>query len=102
MYPQMIPAGSTWQNQCPARSILSLPFYRPRSYARRVRCPALIFVAADDSLIYESSVLKTAAAMPNAEVVPVTGGHFGVYYGTEFERVVSVQTEFLKRTLGAV
>ena len=101
-YLAIVPPDSSWKNECPARVFLAAPFYRPISYADRVSCPALLVVAEQDSLIPAAVVEKTAARMSKATVVRLPVGHFDVYVGEIFERVVQVESDFLaKHLLGA-
>lgn len=101
-YLAIVPPDSSWKNQCPARIFLVIPLYRPISYAARVSCPALLLVAEKDSLIPAEVVEKTAARMSKATVVRMPVGHFDVYVGEVFERVVQVESDFLaKHLLGA-
>ena len=95
----MVPPDSTWQNACPARCLVSIMFYRPRSVAARVRCPALVIVAEKDTLSPAGAVRKTAGRMPAATLLALPEGHFSVYQGTTFETVVAAEIDFLKRTL---
>lgn len=98
-YLAIVPPESSWKNQCPARVLLAAPFYRPISYAGRVNCPALLVVAERDSLIPAAVVEKTAARMSKATVVRLPVGHFDVYAGEVFERVVQVEGDFLAEHL---
>jgi fermentation-respiration switch protein FrsA (DUF1100 family) len=100
-YRAMTPVDSDWRNACPARCLLSIPFYRPQSAASRVRCPALAIVAEKDSLIPASAIRKTFQGMPAATLLTVPDGHFSVYGGTTFETVVAAEIDFLRRSLAA-
>jgi uncharacterized protein len=74
--------------------------YRPMSYARKIKCPALFIVAEKDSLVDWKDVQKTADRMNRAtsQVLPV--GHFDVYVGDLFENVVGQELNFLCKELG--
>ncbi len=100
-YLSIIPEGSAWKNQCPARIGLTLPGYRPTSSAARVRCPALIVMGEKDSLICPDSVEKAAAAMAGAELVRLPVGHFEPYAGGWFDHVVGLEARFLRKHLQA-
>jgi pimeloyl-ACP methyl ester carboxylesterase len=54
-YLAIIPEESSWQNECPARILLATPFYRPISFASRVKCPALVLLAERDTLISQEN-----------------------------------------------
>lgn len=98
-YMAIIPAHSTWRNECPARILLTLPFYRPISYARKINSPVLIICAQKDSLISSEDVEKTAQMIKNVELFSLPLGHFEVYIGDAFERVVEIETNFLHQHL---
>ena len=99
-YLNLVPEGSTWINECPARALIYTTLYRPIAYASRVRCPALVTVADNDAYIPVEAVLKAAARLPRAEVVRLPLGHFDVYLGEAFENAVRRQAEFFRRHLG--
>lgn len=98
-YFALVPEGSSWRNECPARCLLTASLYRPITAAKKVRCPVLIFAAEKDSLIPLAAVEKTAALMPQATLVNLPIGHFDIYLGEHFEKVVNMQTDFLKEHL---
>ncbi len=98
-YRALVPKGVTWNNECPARILLTMSFYRPLGVARKVHCPALVVLAERDSLIDARAVEKTASRMPDATLLRFPVGHFDVYSGEVFERVVTEQTGFFTRHL---
>jgi len=100
-YSSLIPEGTEWANACPARILLTMTFFRPMGLARHVRCPALVVLAEKDSLIDPRAVEKTASRMENATLLRFPVGHFDVYSGPVFERVVDEQTRFFVQHLGA-
>jgi pimeloyl-ACP methyl ester carboxylesterase len=98
-YPLLVPDGSRWQNAVPARALVETLFYRPRSLASRVTCPALVIIAERDSLIPAAAIRKTVASMPAATVIMLPAGHFAIY-GECFEEVVQQEVAFLRQHLG--
>ncbi len=98
-YLAIVPEESSWKNECPARILLAVPFYRPVSFASRVKCPALVLLAEKDTLIPTAAVERFAAGMPRAEVVRVPLGHFDVYRGDAFEETAEREADFLERHL---
>jgi fermentation-respiration switch protein FrsA (DUF1100 family) len=98
-YTGLIPKGSAWRNECPARICLTIITYRPIACARRVACPALFVIAKRDSLVDWRDVVKTAGRVKNAETMILDSGHFEPYTGELFEKVAARETEFLKRAL---
>lgn len=98
-YLALVPEGSGWRNECPARVMLSLPFYRPVRYARGIKCPTLIACARYDSLVPERAVRELASRIPNVRLLMLRAGHFDVYYGRLFEELVAAEGEFLRAAL---
>jgi dienelactone hydrolase len=98
-YMAIVPEDSEWRNECPARAVIELLFYRPMSYARSVNCPALVIMGDKDSLIYPRSVEKTASRMREVTLIHMDVGHFDVYVGDVFERVVKIEADFLAHHL---
>ncbi len=93
-YRSLVPEDLPWDNQCPARILLTMSFYRPMNAAKKVACPALVVLAEKDSLIDRGAVEKTAASMPNATLLRLPVGHFDVYSGPVFDQVAAAQTRF--------
>jgi dienelactone hydrolase len=93
------PPGSSWRNEVAARIALHLGSYRPARQAAKIRCPILFCVADNDDLTAPGVVLKAANKAARAEVKRYPIGHFDIYLGEWFERVVADQTDFLKRHL---
>ncbi len=98
-YLGIVPEDSTWKNECPARILLAFTFYRPLSYAGRVKCPAFVLLAETDTLIPAKAVERFAERMPRAELVRVPLGHFDVYVGEPFEETAKLEADFLERHL---
>lgn len=94
-YLSMIPEDSQWENRCPARILLKFGTYRPVASAHKIKCPALIMLGENDSLIDAGAVEKTAKKIPKAELVKYPFGHFDIYTGKAFKDAVKKQTEFL-------
>jgi pimeloyl-ACP methyl ester carboxylesterase len=95
----LVPPGAAWENRCPARIALKIPFYRPARYAAQVRCPALLVLAREDQVLPLEAAQRAARRMPRAEVVITEGDHFAPYHGELFERLVERQADFLARCL---
>jgi pimeloyl-ACP methyl ester carboxylesterase len=98
-YLALVPEGSSWKNQAPARIILTLPLYRPLRAAPRLHCPVLLIGAEKDSLIPIRAVEKLAGRIKQVRLEKVAAGHFDVYAGDMFEKVVKLEADFLVETL---
>jgi len=94
--------GPTWRNEVAARIVLSAGSYRPGLQADRLPCPMLVQIADRDAVAPVKAAEQAAfRATGRAEVRTYPIGHFDVYVGGAFERVVADQTHFLRRHLGA-
>jgi pimeloyl-ACP methyl ester carboxylesterase len=98
-YLAIVPEESSWKNECPARIMLAFTFYRPISFASKVKCPAFVLLAEKDSLIPAKAVEQLAARMPRVEVARVPLGHFDVYVGEPFEQTAKLEADFLEKHL---
>jgi dienelactone hydrolase len=86
-------------NYCPANIVLTLGLYRPIARADKVACPALIIGAEQDSLFPPDGPQKMAGIMQKATYIGVPMGHFDVYVGEAFEKLVTQMTDFLQANL---
>lgn len=95
----IFPPGFRWNDRVAARIALRVGAYRPGTDAARVRCPLLIGVAEDDDVTPPAPASEAARRAPRGELAVYPGGHFDLYLGESFERVVGDQTAFLLRHL---
>jgi uncharacterized protein len=93
------PPGSTWRNEAAARIALRVSSYRPGRHSDRIAAPILFAIAAEDAITPPAFARAAAARARNSEVRTYPGGHFDIYIGTEFERAVADQVDFLSRHL---
>lgn len=84
-------------DQVPARIALQIPLHRPGRRAKDVRCPILFCVCENDSVAPPKPTLRYAAQAPRGEVKIYPEGHFEIYLGEPFERVIADQIAFLHR-----
>lgn len=98
-YFSIVPEDSDWENKAPARIFFKLPLYRPLDYVSDIDCPALVMKAENDSLIPSHSVEKAISLIDDCEVNRLDCGHFDVYNGDLFERIVEEEIVFLKEKL---
>ena len=95
----LFPPGFPWRNEVAARIFLATGFYMPGRHARRVRCPLLVQVADEDVITPPAPAMRAARRAPGGELRRYSGGHFDIYLGEPFERVVADQLSFLARAL---
>lgn len=98
-YESLIPPGMDLENSCPARIMLTMPLYRPITSASKIKCPALVIACEKDSLIPISSVKKAASKMAQGELECLPYGHFDIYTGEPFDRLIKHEIYFLKTHL---
>lgn len=84
-----------YRNDVPARVALEIPLDRPGRRARDVRCPILFCVCDADSVAPAGATLRHAAKAPQGTILRYPVGHFDIYVGDQFERVVTDQLNFL-------
>lgn len=101
-YMRLIPEGQTVPNEVAARFALKVAAYRPGRLAAKVACPILFCVCEADSVAPPVPTLRYAAKAPRGEVRMYPEGHFEIYVGDAFERVVADQLAFLDRHLKRV
>ncbi|HKP90853.1 MAG TPA: alpha/beta hydrolase [Thermoleophilaceae bacterium] len=96
----LTPRGVDWPNEVAARICVKVGSYRPIKRAGDVRCPILFAIAEDDAVTPPDFAEESARRAPRSEVRRYAGaGHFDVYVGELFERVVTDQVAFLTRHL---
>ena len=93
-------APESFVNEACARILLRADGYRPVKHAKDVRCPVLLQICDNDSLLPKSAALETENALGEyAEVRHYPIGHFDIYIGDNFEKAVSDQLDFFKKHL---
>lgn len=91
----LVPTGSDWENECPARTLLGIPGYRPITSAEDVRSPTLFVGGTDDDVVSLSAVESAVETVPNATYLRLPTDHFGYFEGEVFEQCVGYQLAFL-------
>ncbi len=95
----LVPDGVEMRNEVAARIGLKLLPYRPGRLAAKVPCPILFCVCETDTVAPSGPTRRYAAAAPRGEIKLYPEGHFAIYVGDAFERVLADQLEFLQRNL---
>jgi uncharacterized protein len=98
-YRALFEDDAQFRNEVTARIGLRVGRYRPIRHAARIACPWLVCVVDGDVVTPPQPALKAAGKAPRGEVRRYPGGHFDIYVGELFERVVADQLEFLERHL---
>jgi pimeloyl-ACP methyl ester carboxylesterase len=95
----LVPDGVELRNEVAARIGLKLLPYRPGRLAAKVPCPILFCVCETDTVAPSGPTRRYAATAPRGEIKLYPEGHFEIYVGDAFERVLADQLEFLERNL---
>lgn len=98
-YSALFEPGVEWRNEVAARIFLSFAFPSPGRRARRVAAPLLVQAASEDVVTPPEPARRVARRAPRGELREYRCGHFDVYAGDVFERVVADQLAFLARHL---
>jgi len=96
-YLNLVPQGVNFQNQVAARFALDIIHHFPGRRAANISCPILFCVCETDSVAPAKATLRYARKAPKGEIKLYSQGHFDIYVGKAFERVVTDQIDFLKR-----
>jgi hypothetical protein len=78
--------------------MLRVPGYRPFRLGAQLPCPWLVCIAERDDLT-PPEIARELAERGGAEVRGYDLGHFEIYVGEGFERIVSDEAAFLVRNL---
>jgi dienelactone hydrolase len=98
-YLKLVPDDTELRNEVAARIGVTILPYRPGRLAAKVPCPILFCICETDSVAPSGPTRRYAATAPRGEVKLYPEGHFGIYVGDAFERVIADQLEFLSRHL---
>ena len=95
----LVPDGVELRNEVAARIGVKLLPYRPGRLAAKVPCPILFCICETDTVAPAGPTRRYAATAPRGEIKLYPEGHFEIYVGDAFERVLTDQLEFLQRNL---
>lgn len=93
----LAPAGVSYPKDVSARIALQIPRNFPGRHAKDVDCPLMVTVCEHDTVAPAKQTQKHVAKAPEGEIKLYDTGHFDIYVGEWFERVVTDQLEFLAR-----
>lgn len=88
-----------WEPAVPARILLRTALDRPAARAAEVSCPLQVCVCDDDLIAPVGAAVRVAHETPNGELRRYRLGHFDVFTGAGFDRVIADQVAFLRRHL---
>jgi hypothetical protein len=96
-YFALIPEASGFRNEVAARFGLQILRYRPGRDAARVKSPILFCICEADTVAPAGPTKRYAARAPRGESLLYSEGHFDIYVGAAFEKVVADQLAFMQR-----
>ena len=96
---KLVPDGTPLRNEVAARIGVKILSYRPGRLAAKVTCPILFCVCESDSVAPSGPTRRYAATAPRGQIKLYPEGHFEIYVGDAFERVVADQLDFLDKNL---
>lgn len=100
-YLPLIPDGLELPNEVAARVGLTIPLHSPGRALKDLDCPTLLCVCDGDTVAPARSTIAYARRAPGARVIRYPVGHFDIYIGEDFEKVVADQLQFLRTTVPA-
>ncbi|WP_271105782.1 alpha/beta hydrolase [Pseudomonas tohonis] len=98
-YLGIMPAGAEVRNHVAARFALDIIRYYPGRRTPEIQSPILFCVCEKDSVAPAAATLRHASRAQHKEVKRYAEGHFDIYVGEGFERVIADQIDFLRRTV---
>jgi pimeloyl-ACP methyl ester carboxylesterase len=99
-YCSLVPRGSTWANETPARSALALARFSAAADAELVSAPTLFVAGADDALAPSAAANAAAGSMREATLVRLPeADHLDLVTGAAAERAFAHELAFLESEL---
>jgi uncharacterized protein len=95
-YLDLVPDGAPFRNEVAARVALDIVRHFPGKYSKRIPCPVLFAVCENDTVAPSGVTLRHARTAPRGEVRLYSEGHFEIYVGDGFEKVIADQLSFLR------
>ncbi|WP_062986221.1 alpha/beta hydrolase [Nocardia anaemiae] len=94
-YLALVPNSAPFANEVAARVALSITLHIPGRSAAKVSCPIMFAICELDAVAPAKATLRHARKAPRGEIALYPAGHFDIYVGDWFERVVADQIAFL-------
>lgn len=99
-YLALVPPNEHFVNHVAARVAPTITTHRPGRSAKNVTMPILFCICDHDSVTPPDETVRYALTAPLGEIERYDAGHFDIYLGEPFEKVVLDQISFLRRHLG--
>ncbi|WP_396612011.1 alpha/beta hydrolase [Haloferax sp. S1W] len=94
-YRDLVPPGSAWRDETPARVFLSLFQYTALSDPESLRCPVLLVSGTRDEVAPADEIAALADDIPDATLVELPADHFD-HYDRAFEQTFGHLLSFLR------
>lgn len=91
--------SKTFENTTPVATILEFIKYYPGKYADKVKCPIYYAVCENDTIAPAKKTLKYAKRSKYATIKKYPYGHFDIYLGDNFQRVILDYIDYYKLNL---
>lgn len=95
-YLGLVPANFPFNNHVAARFALNIAFYRPGKKTTKLSCPILFCICEADTVAPAGPTLHYARQATDAQIHICQEGHFDIYTGEAFERVIEKEIAFLR------
>jgi pimeloyl-ACP methyl ester carboxylesterase len=96
----LIPDATTWDNRCTAMAAVDILGYRAAGSAPQIRCPLLVCVSDNETLMNPAIAVRAARDAPRGRAIHYPADHFQVYHPPLVHEIVADQTAFLREALG--
>ena len=87
----------SYDNRVAARSVLTMPLYRPWLRLKDVNIPMLMIGATGDTVAPFVADKVARVGNPNVQVIQIDANHFDPYFDPLFPQVLALQLKFLAR-----
>lgn len=95
-YEGIKPADNDIPGYVAARFGFDITRYFPGMSARTVSCPTLVIACLNDTVAPVGPTIKYAKQLLQGTLIKLDTGHFDIYVGEWFEKVVGIQTDWLQ------
>ena len=96
-YNAIKPTGINITEYVSARFGFAITRYFPGLSARKLSCPTLVIACLKDTVAPVGPTIRYAKQLLQGTLVELDTGHFDIYVGEWFEKVVGIQTDWLKK-----
>ena len=91
--------SKTFKNITPGATVLEFFKYCPGKFAKNVKCPIFYAVCENDTVAPAKKTLYYVKKSKNAVINKYPCGHFDIYLGENFQKVILDYIEFFKHNI---